>query len=410
MKIKAMRKYEMDKLVMKELIKKFGTPTFFFDEKILRDRIEYLRSRMPESVSLCYAVKANAFIIPYVAKLVERLEVCSPGEYDICKKYMISTSQMVISGVHKTKDYIQKIVTDDIGENGSCCAIYTIESLRHGMILEDVAREMGTTLQVLLRLSSGNQFGMDPIDIFEIAKYQIEKYPHLSVKGIQYFSGTQRRSMKKNAREIASVCEVMDRLRLDYGLKCEEFEYGTGFPVCYFQGEEFEEENFLKDFSEAFSLVASNYKVTLEIGRGIAASCGSYVTQVVDLKTVSKQNYAILDGGIHQLVYYGQTMAMRHPYYDLYSDEKQYSQTDEEIKNWNLCGSLCTTNDIVVKQLPIKGLKEGDFFVFHNTGAYSVTEGIALFLSRELPKVVLIKENGDAALVRDAVKTFTLNS
>lgn len=393
----------------REVFKEFGTPAFIFDERVLTERIKYLRRFLPQEVRLCYAVKANAFIVPCVSKMVDRLEVCSPGEYDICKKYGVPIAKMVISGINKTSEYIQRVVSDDLQENGACCAMYTVESIRHGQILEEAARKSGVMLSVLLRCSSGNQFGMDTADLIEFVKLQKEDRPHLFIKGIQYFSGTQRHSMKKNTGEIAKICRLMDELERGHGLRCEELEYGTGFPVYYFQGEDFDEEAFLKEFSEMISVVAGERKVTLEIGRSIAASCGSYATKVVDIKNVSRHNYAILDGGIHQLVYYGQTMAMRHPYYEVYH-KTGGEPADGQIKEWNLCGSLCTTNDILVKQLPIAGLQEGDIFLFQNTGAYSVTEGIALFLSRQLPKVIMFKENGEVALVRDAVETSALNS
>ena len=49
-----------------------------------------------------------------------------------------------------------------------------------------------------------------------------------------------------------------------------------------------------------------------------------------------------------------------------------------------------------------------DTFIFKNTGAYSSTEGIALFLSRDLPKIILVKE-GKELLIRDSVKSSLLN-
>ena len=51
------------------------------------------------------------------------------------------------------------------------------------------------------------------------------------------------------------------------------------------------------------------------MGRFIAASCGVFVSSVVDLKTNKEQNYCIIDGGINHINYYGQTMAMKIPAY-----------------------------------------------------------------------------------------------
>ena len=75
-----------------------------------------------------------------------------------------------------------------------------------------------------------------------------------------------------------------------------------------------------------------------------------------------------------------------------------------------MCGSLCSVNDILAKQLPFPGLEIGDVLAFENTGAYCMTEGISLFLSRELPRVCLVGADGQTRLVRDALPTYPLNS
>ena len=184
--------------------------------------------------------------------------------------------------------------------------------------------------------------------------------------------------------------------------KTEEFEFGAGFPVHYFENDEFDEDGFLKEFSEVLSKMDFNGKIIIELGRSIVADCGYYITKVVDKKTNKEQNYAILDGGINHLVYYGQSMAMKIPKCEIYPKK---NKTEEK---WNLCGSLCTINDILVKQYPSGKLEIGDVFIFKNTGAYCVTEGISLFLSRKLPAVLKIKNN-KIELIRNNLDTYKLN-
>ena len=125
---------------------------------------------------------------------------------------------------------------------------------------------------------------------------------------------------------------------------------------------------------------------------------------MVDLKQNKGQNYAILDGGMNHLVYFGQSMAMKLPHCRVYPPRPE----GEEI--WNLCGALCTANDILVKQLPVKDLQIGDVFAFENTGAYCMTEGISLFLSRALPQVLLLEEGGVFRSVRPITPTYPFNT
>ena len=142
------------------------------------------------------------------------------------------------------------------------------------------------------------------------------------------------------------------------------------------------------------------------MGRGIAAACGSFFSRVADIKHNHGENYAILDAGIHHITYFGQFMAMKHPICEIWPSRK--SSEDDPV--WNLCGSLCTFNDLLVKKLPVRDLKTGDVMIFKNAGAYCMTEGISLFLSRDLPAVVWMKKNGETQLLRQAEPVWGLNA
>ena len=75
-----------------------------------------------------------------------------------------------------------------------------------------------------------------------------------------------------------------------------------------------------------------------------------------------------------------------------------------------LCGALCTVSDVVVKRFPLHKPQLHDILVFERVGAYSVTEGIYLFLSRPLPRIYFWTEGEGLRMVRDGVHTDLLNS
>lgn len=176
-----------------------------------------------------------------------------------------------------------------------------------------------------------------------------------------------------------------------------------GLPVSYFKEEkEFTEKEFLTSVSSYLKSMTYQGHITLELGRSISSSCGTYLTKVVDLKNNAAGNFAIVDGGINHITYYGQMMAMKHPEVLLYPTRKG------KTESYNICGSLCTINDILVKDLEVSNIKIGDILAFKRVGAYAMTEGISLFLSRDLPNVVLINDN-HIEVVRNDVKTYPLN-
>ncbi|MCR4924850.1 MAG: alanine racemase [Clostridiales bacterium] len=379
------------------LLQKYPTPFYLFDIDILRKRIEFLKSHLPESVALCYAVKANTFVSPYIDDIIERYEVCSPGEMSISAEQKISPEKMVISGVYKTPEVIENHILSD-----HCAGHYTAESIEQFELIKRSAQKANKKVSVLLRLTSGNQFGMNEEEIKNIVSTQKDEQS-IDICGIQFFSGTQKTSLKKYKREFSHLQEFLKELEAECGFKARELEYGGGFPVYYFEGDTFDEVEFLNEFSQILNEFDFDVQFTLELGRSIVASCGYYFTKAVDIKSNKTGNYAIMDGGINHIAYFGQFMAMKHPYFE------HYPKDEGEEKPWQICGSLCTANDILVKDLPLKNFKLGDTLIFKNTGAYCSTEGISLFLSRALPSVLIKDKDGKISVAREQTETFKLN-
>lgn len=387
----------MNNITTEKILKSYATPLYVFEIDALKNRVDYLKSRLPKDVSLCYAIKANTFIVSDLCPYIEKLEVCSPGEMMLCLEKGVELSKIVVSGVYKTRDFIEEIVKDHSGVN-----CFTVESAEQYDMLIEFAEKYNKKIKLLLRLTSGNQFGLDEDDVKKI----ITSYDKNTVEiiGIQYFSGTQKTSLKRIKREIDYADAFLAELENEYCFKSDEFEYGPGLPVAYFDTDNFNEDEYLAEFSSLLSSMKYKAKITLEVGRSLVADCGNYITKVVDMKSNQNQNYAIVDGGMNHITYFGQSMAMKHPFHSLFP-----LRDDGETKNWNICGSLCTVNDILMKNTPMTDLKIGDAIVFKKTGAYCATEGISLFLSRDLPQVLIIDENGNINCAREAVATYKLN-
>ena len=376
------------------------TPAYIFHIAELKDRVKKIRSFLGNRTEICYAMKANPFLISELNEVVDSFEVCSHGEYRICERQGICGEKIVYSGVYKRKQDVLEVIK---AQKDS--PVYTVESEAHYKILLDAAKKFGLSLAVCLRLTSGNQFGMDEKKIRSIFKKNDERF--LKIEGIQYYSGTQKKS-DKIYKEIDMLTAFARDLTERYGKKINRIEYGPGLSVRYFEGEkEYCEEEVLREISSRLEADFDG-KIVLEMGRFIAAECGEYVTSVVDLKKNGENAYCIVDGGINHLNYYGQMMAMKFPFIRHYQNKPM--QKDDALEKWNICGSLCTTADVLVKSYPLANLRKGDRLVFEKTGAYSVTEGIYLFLSRDMPYIYKVTEQGELKKVRQALQTDKINS
>ena len=411
-----------------EMIKEFKTPFYLYDIAELNKRIEMMRGYQKE-IGLCFAMKASPVLAGYIAPFVDRLEVCSPGEYEICVRDKVCAEKILVSGVNKTRESMRRILS-----LGGAAGFFTIESPKHFEILEAVIRDFtedapsvpnatpipNSKLRVYIRLTSGNQFGVDKETLEELCE-KVNTSQYMELIGIHYFSGTQK-NLKKIEKELTELTEYGKKLKENFG-KDFSLEYGPGLGIDYFKEiktplSHFNEEDMkgLMDIVEKTGLKDSYSDITFEYGRYIAATCGKYYTGVADVKTNDGTNYAILEGGLHQITYYGSMAGMKVPSIDYISKTSDSMKMDEvqgelqnELQDYVLAGSLCSVNDILVRKVSLPKLDIGDALCFNLTGAYSATEGISLFLSRDLPAIIVQGIDEKVALVREHTETNIYN-
>lgn len=62
-----------------------------------------------------------------------------------------------------------------------------------------------------------------------------------------------------------------------------------------------------------------------------------------------------------------------------------------------------------MQKAEIAGLQVGSVLIFERAGAYAMTEGMALFLSHELPQIALYSRETGWKLVRTKYETYEWN-
>lgn len=386
----------MNSEALQEIAASFATPAFIFDADEFGKRARNVKSAIG-GAALCYSIKANPFLLACLPEEIDRVEVCSPGELAICRRVGVDPSTVVYSGVNKGSEDIAEAI-----EYGA--ELLTAESLRQLGLINAAALAAGKRVRVALRLTSGNQFGMDSENLKRAAAER-GSYEGVDIVAIHYYSGTQKKKLAVVEKELAELEELAEELEKRFGLSGISLEYGPGLPADYFGDDpEGRDMAVLAEAGEMIAAVAARRSVTVEFGRFLASPCGTYLTAAADIKNNNGENFVICDGGINHLKYYGQTMAMQTPPITLLGDH------GEKTEDYTLCGSLCTTADILVRKVTLPALSVGDVLAFGRCGAYSVTEGIGLFLSRQLPRIVLHSERGGNRLLRDFYGTDILNS
>lgn len=399
------------------------TPYYVFDTDEFAKRAAMIRAALDckggRRIPLCFSIKANPFLLHRLPEGLDHVEVCSPGELEICIALGVKPESIIYSGVMKEKCDIERAVSYGAG-------ILTCESIRHATLISEVMLECiqegaheaefaETKAHVILRLTSGNQFGMSLEDIEYIISHP-DEFKGITVMGIHYYSGTQK-SLRKINKDLEKIKSALTGLKEKYGFEPQLVEYGPGLCVEYFEEDWQErEKQALDEAAEALREFAVEYPLGIEMGRFLAASCGKYYTQVKDLKSTGDANYAILDGGIHHLNYFGQRMAMQVPPIKVYAGEVSENEEKNGVEltelpdtDYTLCGSLCTVADVLVREVKLKKLELGDVLEFGHCGAYSVTEAPALFLSRQLPAIYAYSKECGYECLREHIPAAEIN-
>lgn len=399
------------------------TPYYVFDTDEFAKRAAMIRAALDckggRRIPLCFSIKANPFLLHRLPEGLDHVEVCSPGELEICIALGVKPESIIYSGVMKEKCDIERAVSYGAG-------ILTCESIRHAALISEVMLECiqegaheaefaETKAHVILRLTSGNQFGMSLDDIEYIISHP-DEFKGIAVMGIHYYSGTQK-SLRKINKDLEKIKSALTMLKDKYSFEPQLVEYGPGLCVEYFEEDwQKREIQALDEAAEVLREFAVEYPLGIEMGRFLAASCGKYYTQVKDLKSTGDANYAILDGGIHHLNYFGQRMAMQVPPIKVYAGEVSENEGKNGVEltelpdtDYTLCGSLCTVADVLVREVKLKKLELGDVLEFGHCGAYSVTEAPALFLSRQLPAIYAYSKECGYECLREHIPAAEIN-
>ncbi|MBD5450897.1 MAG: hypothetical protein HDR28_12305 [Lachnospiraceae bacterium] len=368
------------------------TPFFLLNENRLKENVDFLKKKAGADFAVCFSVKANPWYAVKAAENADYVEVCSHGEWELCKKQGISAARIIVGGIYKSNEELKELVEARPHR-------ISIESMQQLKQVDKHASASGIGADILLRISSGNQFGMDPDLVIDILKHQ-DRFPALRFKGIHFYSGTQKRQEKEIEKDIDLIESVVKQAKGNF----TEIEYGPGVGVSLFQNHDSDEyKSLFFALLNRLQALEGQFRIVLECGRLLTADTGIYVTEIVDKKINNGRTYYIVDGGIHHLQYYGQIKGQYTPF--IYTGKDNEMTGEKEV---TICGALCTANDVLVRSVHLPEKNPGDRLVFMNAGAYCVTEGISLFLSRDLPGIVMEKQH-ELAVLRNHIPSYPLN-
>lgn len=382
-----------------KLKKQGGEPicAYVYDLNQLKQHVMYMKNSLPAFCRLYYAVKANPAqpLLETLDSIVEGFEAASLGE--ITKVNTLTEKPVLFGGPGKKDKEIVEAIKLNV-------EYLNVESFHELNRIAYISEQMGETVPVLIRVNltsdvsnthikmSGvaSQFGVDERVIPNLIM-KAQELPSVKIKGFHFHAMSNNLDASAHVEFIESCIEKTIEWQSHYSLTAPIIDVGGGIGINYWDPTSpFDWEILSTGLADLYNKYKNNgLTVLLEIGRYMVAECGSYVTQVLDVKENHDKNFAVIRGGSHHLRLPA-AWKISHPFKVRPVVEWPYPFNRPEINNKKvtIAGELCTPNDVLVREEFVHRLRAGDVVIFNYAGAYGWTISHHDFLSHEHPEQV----------------------
>lgn len=370
---------------------------YVYDLNALRQHAESLKASLPDSCTFYYAVKANPDrrLLETLEPIVDGFEVASAGEIE--KVSGVSQKSMIFGGPGKKDREIEAAFESNV-------EYLNVESFHELHRINYLAEEKGVVAPILIRVNlsenvsdshlrmSGvpTQFGVDERDIPPFIEQALTS-ENVNVAGFHFHAMSNNLDAEAHVRFVEACLDKSAAWRERFNLDAPVVDIGGGVGINYWNpAEPFDWDTLAKGIA---NLESEDVQLIIEIGRYMTAACGSYVTEVLDVKRNHGHNFVVIRGGTHHLRLPA-AWKMSHPFRVLKNEDWNYPflRPGIERDEVTIAGELCTPNDVLVRQEYVESLRAGDLVVFEYAGAYAWTISHHEFLSHPEPEMVYIDE------------------
>ncbi|MDB9738704.1 diaminopimelate decarboxylase [Candidatus Pelagibacter sp.] len=361
----------IEKLKVQDIVKKFGTPTYCYSYKKLKDNISNFKNNFKSfSPLICFAIKSNTNVnlIREIRKLGLGADVVSMGELMMALKAGIEPKKIVFSGVGKTAAEIDFAINKKI-------LLINAESKSEIIEIERIAKNKKTTVDIGIRLnpntdaktlnqiSTGkkeNKFGVDEKVFFELVNYtKISK--NIKLKCLSVHIGSQILDHKPYEKMLNVINKIIKKSNHSF----EFIDLGGGMGISY---EKTNKKLNYQKYNIAINkfLKVHKSKIIFEPGRSIVGNIGSLISQVIYIKENEKKDFIILDVAMNDL--------MRPALYGAKHKTLPVTKINQVSKKiYEFVGPICESTDKFTTLKKFQKLKEKDLIIMCDTGAYGMS-------------------------------------
>ena len=288
-------------------------------------------------------------------------------------------SKVLFNGNNKSLDELSLAIELNVGR-------ISVDNFFELSLLNEVARSHNKVVDILLRITPGiechthkyiqtghldSKFGFDLTQIDDAVELILNEYSNLHLRGLHAHIGSQIFETSVYGDAIEILIKELARLDKKFGLKLDEINAGGGLGVKYTDDDCPPSVYAVADIIiNRLNDCIKKYKIEppslfIEPGRSIISTAGVTLYTVGSSKQVPKgRKYVAIDGGMadnpRPSVYQAKYIAE-------IANKKEFSS----LNTVTIAGRFCESGDILIKDINLPELEEGDILCVYNTGAYN---------------------------------------
>jgi len=377
----------------------------FYDLDVLLARLEAVKKLFPKDTLHAVAIKANPVkkILSFIGTAGMGFEAASLPELHMAINLGTDPGSIVFDSPSKTVEELNFAI--DLGIHINADSVMELERIDQILQTKKINGSFG--IRINPQVGSGaiettsvagviSKFGV-PLDE---NKYELmdcfKRYQWLT--GVHVHVGSQGCKVSLITKGIKKVfnfaCIVNEnQKKLEKSNLISIFDVGGGLPVQYHLDQpavSMDEylDRLKTDLPELFD---GRYKLITEFGRFFHANSAWAISKIEYIKNFNERKIA--------MIHLGADMFLRKCYNPndwhhtiTVLDRDGYIKKGLDTKTYDVAGPLCFSGDVIVRDLEMPEVVEGDYIVIHDVGAYTFAMW-SRYNSRQMPKILSYTEN-----------------
>lgn len=400
-------------LDLADLAREHGTPLYLYDRATMDGSVHGYRTALeanyPATASITYAGKA--FLTRGVAQWAQSqslyVDCTGEGEISIAAAGGVLRERILVHGVNKSEadllsavQFAGTIVVDNLSELKRIAAIFKQGAPRFPDLWLRLLPGVSVSTHHAHTQTGhhDSKFGLTRDEVKQAAAFCREH--NLPLNGLHFHQGSNFR----NAEPLQAAIELGLQVCAEIGFESAwHFSPGGGWGVAYH-----EDELPQPDIKEYVALIADHIQrgcrqyglslphLHLEPGRSLVARAGVALYRVGSIKRRSEKTWILTDGGM--------TDNPRFAMYGARYSCLPVSGTDRERNELvSIAGPYCESGDVVIEDLSMPRLDEGELIAVPASGAYHLSMSSNYNGSRK-PAVLWLEEGTARVMTRRETK------